>query len=67
MTDFERERLAHYIVDAGDWLTQIEKILLTADTPSQVAAGDFVRVARKSIRAARRQLMIDGTIKESDE
>lgn len=56
MTNFEKQRLNRYITDAGGWLTQIEKLLFTADTSSQAAAGDFMRVARESVRAAKKQL-----------
>jgi hypothetical protein len=64
MTDYDRQRLSRYVTDAGDWLTQIEKLLFDADTPAKAAAGDFIRVARESVRAAKRQLMIDGLITE---
>lgn len=67
MTDYERQRLTRYIVVAGDWLTQLEKILFVAETPSQAAAGDFIRVAHESVRSAHKQLVFDGIINQSDE
>ncbi|MBU2703194.1 hypothetical protein Ga0466249_004330 [Sporomusaceae bacterium BoRhaA] len=54
MTSFERQRLDRYITDAGDWLTQIEKILFKAKTPSQAAASDFIQAAHESVDAARK-------------
>jgi hypothetical protein len=58
----QRVIASRYVTDAGDWLTQIEQLLFDADTPAKAAAGDFIRVARESVRAARKQLVIDSTI-----
>ena len=59
MTDFERERLNHYIADATQWLTTVQAILSTPETPAQAAAASMTRAAIELVAGIRQQMMID--------
>ena len=59
MTDFERERLNRYIADANQWLTTIQAILMTPETPQQAAAASMTRDAIELVGGIRQQMIID--------
>ncbi len=60
MTNFERDRLNRYIADANQWLTTVQAILTTPETPAQAAAASMTRAAIELVAGIRQQMTIDG-------
>lgn len=59
MTDFERNRLNRYIADSNQWLTTVQAMLTTPETPAQAAAASMTRAAIELVAGIRQQMASD--------